>query len=233
MGELEGKRVLVTGTASGAGKATAAAFAEAGAEVTGVDIADQGEVGWRTITADLADPEAVERVITETGPVDVLVNAHGVLEPLEIEDIGVADFDRAVAINLRSVFFLAQGFAPAMVEQGWGRIINFSSVVAYTGGVTSAAYAAAKAGVIAMTKSMARKYARAGVTANSIAPAAIDTPLNAFLSDDERTNIEAQIPVGRFSRPEEFAAVVLFLADDSAGYITGATIDVNGGWVMT
>jgi len=151
---------------------------------------------------------------------------------MEIEDVTPSDFDRAIAINLRSVFFLAQGFAPPMLEQGWGRIINFSSVVAHTGGVTSAAYAAAKAGVIAMTKSMARKYAPDAVTVNSIAPAAIDTPLNAFLTPEQRADIEAAIPLGRFSQPEEFAAVVLFLAGEDAGYITGATIDVNGGWVM-
>ncbi len=84
-----------------------------------------------------------------------------------------------------------------------------------------------------MSKSMARRFAADGVTVNSIAPAAIDTPLNAFLTDDQRTNIESSIPVGRFSEPEEFAAVVLFLAGEDAGYITGATIDVNGGWVMT
>ena len=231
MSEFKGRRVLVTGSASGAGRATAAAFQEAGASVFGVDIADQGDVAWTTVQADLASPDLAS-VISSAGHVDVLVNAHGLLEPLEIEDISPADFDRAIAINLRSVFFLAQGFAPAMVGQNWGRIINFSSVVAHTGGVTSAAYAAAKAGVIAMTKSMARKYAPAAVTVNSIAPAAIDTPLNAFLTPEQRADVEAAIPLGRFSQPDEFAAVVLFLASEKAGYITGATLDVNGGWVM-
>lgn len=233
MSEFEGRRILVTGTASGAGRATAVAFQRAGAVVIGVDIAEQGDVEWNTIQADLSSADEVASIISSTGPIDVLVNAHGLLEPMEIEDVTPADFDRAIAINLRSVFFLAQGFAPAMVGQKWGRIINFSSVVAHTGGVTSAAYAAAKAGVITMTKSMARKYAPAAVTVNSIAPAAIDTPLNAFLTPEQRTDIESAIPLGRFSQPEEFAAVVLFLASEKAGYITGATIDVNGGWVMT
>jgi NAD(P)-dependent dehydrogenase (short-subunit alcohol dehydrogenase family) len=232
MSEFDERRVLVTGTASGAGKATATAFYDAGATVIGVDIADQGHVGWRTLHADLSDTDSVKAVIADAGPVDILVNAHGLLQPMEIEDITPADFDRAIAINLTSVFFLCQGFAPTMLDQGWGRIINFSSVVARTGGVTSAAYAAAKAGVIAMTKSMARKYAPSAVTVNSIAPAAIDTPLNAFLTPEQRANVESAIPLGRFSQPEEFAAVVLFLAGNDAGYITGATIDVNGGWVM-
>lgn len=232
MGEFEGRRILVTGAASGAGRATAAAFQLAGASVIGVDIADQGDVEWTTMRADLSMADEVPPIVSGGGHIDVLVNAHGLLEPAEIEDITPADFDRAIAINLRSVFFLAQGFAPAMVRQKWGRIINFSSVVAHTGGVTSAAYAAAKAGVITMSKSMARKYAPAAVTVNSIAPAAIDTPLNAFLTPEQRADIEATIPLGRFSQPDEFAAVVLFLASEKAGYITGATIDVNGGWVM-
>lgn len=233
MSGFEGRRVLVTGTARGAGRAIAAAFHDQGASVIGVDIADHGDVDWSTIQADLSSSDEVARVVSEGGTIDILVNVHGLLQPMEIEDITPSDFDRAIAINLRSVFFLAQGFAPGMVEQGWGRIINFSSVVAHTGGVTSAAYAAAKAGVITMTKSMARKYAPSAVTANSIAPAAIDTPLNSFLSPEQRADIEATIPLGRFSQPEEFAAVVLFLAGEEAGYITGATIDVNGGWVMT
>ena len=202
MSGFEGRRVLVTGTARGAGRATATAFQDQGASVIGVDIAEQGDVDWSTIQADLSSSDDVARVVSEGGDIDVLVNAHGLLQPMEIEEITPSDFDRAIAINLRSVFFLAQGFAPAMVKQGWGRIINFSSVVAHTGGVTSAAYAAAKAGVITMTKSMARKYAPAAVTANSIAPAAIDTPLNAFLSPEQRADIEVAIPLGRFSQPE-------------------------------
>ncbi len=204
-----------------------------GASVIGVDIADQGDAGWTTVQADLSSTYDVARVVADAEHIDVLVNAHGLLEPMEIEDITRTDFDRAIAINLSSVFFLAQGLAPGMVAQNWGRIINFSSVVAHTGGVTSAAYAAAKAGVIAMTKSMARKFAPAAVTVNSIAPAAIDTPLNAFLTPEQRADIEAAIPLGRFSQPEEFSALVVFLASEQAGYITGATLDVNGGWVMT
>jgi 3-oxoacyl-[acyl-carrier protein] reductase len=233
MGTFDGRRVVVTGTASGAGRASAQSISDAGGSVIGVDIADQGDVPWTTVQADLSKSDDVERVLGEIGEVDILVNAHGVLRPQEVEDITADDFDLAIAINLRSVFLLCQGVVGGMAERGWGRLINFSSVVAHTGGVTSAAYAAAKAGVIAMSKSMARRFASDGVTVNSIAPAAIDTPLNAFLTDEQRADIEAAIPVGRFSRPEEFAAVVVFLASEDAGYITGATIDVNGGWVMT
>jgi len=119
-----------------------------------------------------------------------------------------------------------------MLDKGKGRIINFSSVVARTGGTTSAAYAAAKAGVITFTKSIAKEYAKKGITANSIAPAAIDTELNSFLTPEGRAKLENDIPVGRFSTPQEFADIVMFMASDSAGFITGATLDVNGGWVM-
>lgn len=228
------RRAVVTGAARGAGRASALALAEQGYEVIGVDLLEQDPTGVAdTIEADLGDPAGCRAVIDRVGTTDVLVNAHGLLQPRAIPDVTVEDFDRAVNVNLRSVFLLCQGFAPAMADAGWGRIINFSSVVAHTGGKTSAPYAAAKAGVITLTKSFADTYASRGVTANSIAPAAIDTPLNAFLDEAGRQRIIDQIPVGRFSTPEEFAGLVVYLASDVAAYITGATIDMNGGWVMT
>lgn len=233
MPEFSSRRVLVTGSAGGVGHATARAFADRGASVLGVDIAEQPEAEWETLVADLGEADAVEAVVAAAGNVDILVNVHGLLEAREIEEITVADFDRAIAINLRSVFFLSQKLVPPMAERGWGRVINFSSVVARTGGITSTAYAAAKAGVIAVTKSMARKYAGDGVTINSIAPAAIDTALNAFLTEEQRESFTAVIPVGRFSTPHEFSAAVLFLAGEQSSFITGATLDINGGWVMS
>lgn len=228
------RRALVTGAAQGVGHATALALAKQGFEVVGVDIAEQEQTAASTtITADLGDPAACHRVIDEAGQIDVLVNAHGLLEPRAIESTTLEDFDRAVNVNLRSVFLLCQGTAPSMAAAGWGRIINFSSVVARTGGLTSAPYAAAKAGVIALTKSFATAYSNRGVTCNAIAPAAIDTALNSFLDEAGRQKITEQIPVGRFSTPEEFAGLVSYLAGDDAGFITGATVDMNGGWVMT
>jgi NAD(P)-dependent dehydrogenase (short-subunit alcohol dehydrogenase family) len=164
--------------------------------------------------------------------VDVLVNAAGLLRPQNFLEMTVDDFDKAVAVNLRSVFQLCQGVIPSMLDKGKGRIINFSSVVARTGGTTSGAYAAAKAGVLTLTKSIAKEYAKKGITANSIAPAAIDTELNSFLTPEGRAKLENDIPVGRFSTPQEFADIVMFMASDSASFITGATLDVNGGWVM-
>lgn len=231
--EYANRRVLVTGGASGVGRAVASAFHAEGASVLAVDIADQGDAPWETLQADLADHAGVRRVVDESDRAEILVNAHGLLRPQAFQETSPDDFDRTIAVNLRSVFFLCQGLLPAMEAAGWGRVINFSSVVARTGGVTSAAYAAAKAGVIAMTKSLARQYAPVGVTVNAIAPAAIDTPLNAFLTEEQRRDIEKSVPVGRFSQPEEFAGAVLYLSSRTAAYITGATIDINGGWVMT
>ena len=182
---------------------------------------------------DLGEPDVGRRIVEEAPDADILVNAAGLLRPAAFDELSVDDFDEAIAVNLRSVFLLSQAVAGGMAERGWGRIVSYSSVNARTGGTTSAAYAASKAGVIALTKSIARIYALSGVTANVIAPAAVDTELNHFLTPEGRAAIEAQIPMGRFSTPEEQAAAAVFLVSDGAAFITGATIDINGGWLMT
>ena len=189
--DLTGRRALVTGSARGTGRATAERLADAGAQVVGVDILDQ-EIGSMTDIhqADLGDPAACIDLMASIGPVDIVANVHGLLQPRTIEETTIEDFDSAIAVNLRSVFLICQQMAPAMADRGWGRIINFSSVVARSGGETSAAYAAAKAGVLALSKSFASRFAADGVTVNSIAPAAIDTPLNSFLDEAGRERIK-------------------------------------------
>lgn len=205
----------------------------AGAWVGALDINDiPADAVDAAFIGDLGDPAFCRSVLNKAGHIDILVNAAGLLRPQQLSDMTVEEFDYAVAVNLRSVFQLCQGVVPGMVAQKWGRIVNFSSVNARTGGTTSAAYAAAKAGVIALSKSIAKDVAKSGVTVNSIAPAAIDTELNSFLSPEARAKLENDIPVGRFSTAQEFADIVMFLVGDSAGFITGATLDVNGGWVM-
>lgn len=232
LSSLAGRRAIVTGAARGVGRSVVEALVEAQLDVCGVDIAPVTVSGCREVRADLGDPD-VGRAVTAAFPdADILINAAGLLRPSPFEELTVAGFDEAVAVNLRSVFLLSQAVIGGMAERGFGRIVSYSSVNARTGGTTSAAYAAAKAGVIALTKSIARAYAGQGVTVNVIAPAAIDTELNSFLTPEGRAAVESQIPVGRFSTPEEQAAVALFLIGPGAGYITGATIDVNGGWVM-
>ncbi len=190
----------------------------------------------RVLRADLASPAAIERLVAEVGRVDVLVNNAAILIEKPIEAVTLDDFDRTIAVNLRAPFLLSRAFGQGMCERGWGRIVNIASIAARTGAVSQAAvYAATKAGLVALTKNFARNYGPAGVTVNAVAPGAIDTPMTAgqgVVTPGFREAISAQLPLRRFGDAAELAAVVDFLASDGASFVTGATIDVNGGWFM-
>lgn len=229
------RRVLVTGSARGIGRAAAQILAGEGHDVIGVDILEQEQGPLAaTIAADLGSAEECRRVVDQAGAVDVLVNNAALLITKPINEFTLDDFERTVAINLRAPFLLCQSFVEGMAERRWGRIVNMSSVGARTGGVSqSAVYNATKAALISLTKNLARNYGQFGVTANAVAPGAVDTAMIAHFAQDERQRIERQVPLGRFSQPAEIAEVVAFLVSDRASYVTGATIDVNGGWVMT
>ncbi|MBA2461734.1 MAG: SDR family oxidoreductase [Actinobacteria bacterium] len=242
---MDGRTALVTGAAQGLGEAIARALAARGANVVVTDVelegaeavaADLGEHAT-ALALDVRERASFERAfgaaIERFGRVDVLVNnaARTVLRPFwEIDD---EEWDDVLATNLRSVFIGCQIAGPHMREHGFGRIVNLASLAGQQGGtVAGAHYAAAKAGIIVLTKIVARELAPHGVTVNAIAPAAVRTPVLDALPPERVEALAATIPVGRVGRPEEVAAVAAFLASDDAGYVTGATWDVNGGLFM-
>jgi NAD(P)-dependent dehydrogenase (short-subunit alcohol dehydrogenase family) len=236
----EARVALVTGSARGMGRAMCEVLAESGHRVLGLDRLDQ-ERGplERIVSADLLDPavprEVVADILATEGRLDVLVhNAAVFVHNHPLPEVTLEDYDLQTSVNLRAVFFLSQAAAEAMRPNGWGRIIGISSVGARTGGVSnSAIYGAAKAGVISLMKNFARNYGPYGITANAVAPGAVEGFMTDHLSAEERERFVALVPLGRFAAPIEIARVVGFLASDAASYINGATIDVNGGWIMT
>jgi NAD(P)-dependent dehydrogenase (short-subunit alcohol dehydrogenase family) len=236
----EPRVALVTGSARGMGRAMCEVLAEAGHRVVGLDRLEQ-ERGplERTLVADLLDPsvprQIVDDIVSTEGRLDVLVhNAAVYVWQHPLPEVTAEDFDLQTSVNLRAVFFLSQAAAEAMRPNGWGRIIGISSVGARTGGVSnSAIYNAAKAGVISLMKNFARNYGPHGITANAVAPGAVEGFMTEHLTPEERQRVLDLVPLGRFAAPIEIARVVGFLASEASSYVTGATIDVNGGWVMT
>lgn len=242
---MEGRTALVTGAAQGLGEAIARALCERGARVVVADLNLEGAeavaagLGERAVAValDVRERASFQRVFTEAverlGRVDVLVNnaARTVMRSFwEIDD---EEWNEVLATNLRSVFIGCQIAGPHMRENGFGRILNLASLAGQQGGtVAGAHYAASKAGIIVLTKIVAQELAPHGVTVNAIAPAAVRTPVMDALPPERVEALAATIPVGRVGRPEEVAAVAAFLASDEAGYITGATYDVNGGLLM-
>ena len=241
---LEGRKALVTGGASGIGAAIARRLAAGGATVV---IGDVNEEGARVVAAeidaeasflDVTQPESAVSVNEEHGPFPILVNNAGTDDFGFFTDMTPERWRRLVAINLEGVFACTHALLPAMQEAGYGRIVNIASEAGRVGSKGSAVYSAAKGGVIAFTKTIARENARFGVTANAIAPGPIDTPLlNAArgLGDVGERIIEtmkAATQMRRLGRPEEIAAAVAFLASDDASYVTGETLGVSGGLGM-
>ena len=238
--DLTGKVALVTGASRGIGRAAALALAEAGADVAVNYLAREASaletvktiehLGRRAIpvpadvslTAEVAG--MVEVVEEDLGQVDILVNNAGIVSHQPLAAISESDWDRMLAVNLKSAFLVTQRVLPGMRARRWGRIINLSSVAAQTGGVTGPHYAASKAGLLGLTHSYARHLFKEGITVNAIAPALIETEM---VTANLKVSPEV-IPIGRFGVPDEVAAVVVLLARN--GYITGQTINVNGGW---
>jgi 3-oxoacyl-[acyl-carrier protein] reductase len=176
---------------------------------------------------------AVDVALSAWGRIDVLVNNAGITPPRAFFEIGDDEWDDVLRTNLGGVFLGCQLVGPLLRDQGWGRIVNHASIAGQQGSVVAGAhYAASKAAIIVLTKIVARELARSGVTVNAIAPAAIEGPIMDELDPDVVAALPERIPVGRCGRPEEVAALVAYLCSDEAAYITGATIDINGGLLM-
>jgi 3-oxoacyl-[acyl-carrier protein] reductase len=243
---LQGKVALVTGAAGTMGLATVKVLLEDGCRVAMVDVnAPANDAGARelggdvlAVAFDIGDPAAVRaghaQIVERLGPADILVNNAGILSNNKVEATDDAEWRRVLAANLDGAFYLARAVVPAMKRRRWGRIINTCSLAAKTGGLTAGTtYSVSKGALASLTFSLARELAPYGVTANGIAPAYVNTPMvTEQLTEAQRRALLAQVPVGRFCEPEEFAHVVRFLAAPLAGFITGEIVDLNGGLVM-
>ena len=244
MFDLSGKRALVTGASGGIGAAIARALHGAGASVglSGTregplqDLAaDLGERAF-VLPCNLSDPAAVEalpKAATEAmGGIDILVNNAGITRDQIFMRMSDDEWSSVLDVNLTATMRLCRAVMRPMMKARWGRIVNISSVVGATGNAGQVNYAASKAGMIGLTKSIAAEVASRNITANAVAPGFIATPMTDKLTDDQKARINGQIPAGRMGTPEDIAAAVLFLASPEAGYVTGATIHVNGGMAM-
>ena len=235
---LEGKVALVTGASRGIGRAIAQELGRHGAKVIGTATSAEGAtkvpgIGKVLNVRDTAQMDAlVAEIEKEHGAIAILVNNAGITKDnlaLRMKD---ADWDEVMETNLRAVFRLSRAVMRGMMKARWGRIINITSVVGASGNAGQANYAAAKAGVLGMTKSLARELGARNITVNCVAPGFIDTDMTRALSEEQRTALLAQIPLGRLGEAADVAAAVAYLASPAAGYVTGNCLHVNGGMYM-
>jgi len=245
---LQDRVALITGAGSGLGRAIALAFAGAGAAVAVADLnrpaaehvaAEIEAAGGRArpLTLDVSQPESVTAAVADTvaawGRLEILVNNAGICPLTPLADISLAEWNRVLAVNLTGAFLCSQAAFPHLQACGHGRIINIASLAGRTGGVTVGLhYSASKGGLLSMTKVLAKLLAPGGGTANCIAPGPLETPMTAEWPEANRDLLRRQIPLGRLGQPEEVAAAALYLASDAAAFVTGATLDVNGGIAM-
>jgi 3-oxoacyl-[acyl-carrier protein] reductase len=231
---FSGRVALVTGGAGGIGAATAERLLREGAAVASLDVGGTPPDGVLALSGDVSDSQQVEaavaRATEELGPLDILVCSAGITgASLSTVDVSDNEWRRVMAIDADGVFFSNRAVLPGMIERGYGRIVNVASIAGKEGNPMAAAYSAAKAAVIAMTKSIGKDVARTGVLVNCIAPAVIETPILDGLSDEHVSYMVERIPVGRMGGAAEVAALACWLASEECSFSTGATFDISGG----
>ena len=241
---LAGRIALVTGASRGIGRAIAEQLVQAGAFVVGTATSEAGAAALgealgakgRGIVLNVTDAQgcaaAVEAIVKEFGRIDILVNNAGITRDMLAMRLSDEAWDAVISTNLTAVFRLTRAVLRPMMKQRWGRIINISSVVGAMGNAGQANYAAAKAGVIGMTKSVAREVASRGITVNCVAPGFIETDMTRDLPEEHKKALLAQIPAQRLGKTDDIAAATVFLASEQAGYVTGTVLHVNGGMFM-
>ena len=244
MFDLTGKKALVTGATGGIGAAIAKALHARGASValsgtrTGVLEEITNSLGQRAhaVTCNLSDPEEVENliptVLDDLGGLDILVNNAGITRDNLAIRIKSEDWQAVLEVNLTAAFTLTRNSMRTMMKQRWGRVINITSVVGVTGNAGQANYAASKAGIIGMSKSLAQELAPRNITVNCIAPGFIETAMTDELSDKQKEAILTMVPSGRLGHVDEIAAGAIYLASEEAAYVTGQTLHINGGMAM-
>ena len=244
---MTNRTALVTGASRGIGRACALALAETGARVAVAarnveqleslagEIRAQGGEAW-VVPMDLADAESIKEAIAKTakdfGPIAILVNNAGITKDGLAMRMKKPDWDLVIATNLTGAFIAIQQVLPGMMRERWGRIINISSLVGEMGNAGQANYAASKAGLIGLTKSIAQEMGSRNITVNSVAPGYVETDMTQGLSEELKQTVLNNIPLKRLGRADDVAAAVRFLASEEAGYITGHVLDVNGGLYM-
>ncbi|MCO6381484.1 SDR family NAD(P)-dependent oxidoreductase [Oceanicola sp. 502str15] len=245
-GSLAGKVAIVTGAGRGIGAAIAKALHARGSRVAVVDVNHETAAGTASemganaigIEADVSRSEAVSAMVAQVvetfGGIDILVNNAGIDRAVPILEMEEAEWDRLMEINLKSVFLCTKAALPAMIERGGGSVISTSSIVARQGAMNGGIhYAASKGAILAFTKTLARQMAQHGIRANAIAPGVVDTDLiREHMSEAMREKVTSAIPLGRLAQTTEIGGLVAYLASDEARYVTGATLDINGGfWI--
>jgi len=244
MANLKGKKVLVTGASGGIGKAIAVELSSNGADLclTGRNKSEleslQKLIGGncQIIISDLSKSEGIDELANSAqekmGQIDILINNAGITRDNLFMRMSEEDWNEVINVNLNSIFKLTKHLIKGMIKRRYGRIINITSVIGVAGGAGQSNYSASKAGIIAMSKSLAQEVGSRSVTVNSIAPGFIETNMTAELSDDRKQEILNSISIGRLGKPDDIAGAVCFLASDKASYITGQTIHINGGMLM-